>query len=185
MNCVVVDDEVLALKTIEKYILETDSLNLVGSYSSALELINALKVKSVDLIFLDVQMPDTKPKILVVEDEMMLLKTIEFRLKKEGFEIVTAPNGKVAKEMIPNELPDLIVSDIMMPYVSGLELVKHVKDFKEKDIPVILLTTLRQETNVMKAFELGADEFMTKPFSPAELVIRVKRILLKRGYKLD
>ncbi|MCB0482106.1 MAG: response regulator transcription factor [Flavobacteriales bacterium] len=130
-------------------------------------------------------MPEGKPKILVVEDEAMLLKTIEFRLKKEGFEIVTATNGKVAKEMIPIELPDLIVSDIMMPYVSGLELVKHVKDFKEKDIPVILLTTLRQENNVMKAFELGADEFMTKPFSPAELVVRVKRILQRKGFKMD
>ena len=85
------------------------------------------------------------PKILIVEDERMLLKTIEFRLKKEGFDIVTAENGKVAKEKIPVELPDLIVSDIMMPYVSGLELVKHVKDFKTKDIPIILLTTLRQE----------------------------------------
>ena len=129
-------------------------------------------------------MSENGPKIMVVEDEMMLLKTIEFRLKKEGFDIVTANNGKVAKEMLATELPDLIISDIMMPYVSGLELVKFVKDFKEKDIPVILLTTLRQEHNVMKAFELGADEFMTKPFSPAELVIRAKRILVRRGYKV-
>ncbi len=120
-------------------------------------------------------------KILVVEDEKMLLKTIEFRLKKEGFTIVTAENGKIAQDMLRSELPDLIISDVMMPYVSGLELVKHVKDFTEKEIPVILLTTLRQEQNVIKAFEMGADEFMTKPFSPNELVIRVNRLLRQKG----
>ncbi len=118
---------------------------------------------------------------MVVEDEKMLLKTIEFRLKKENFTIVTAENGKEAQELLPKELPDLIISDVMMPYVSGLELVKHVKDFDGKDIPVILLTTLRQEQNVIKAFEMGADEFMTKPFSPNELIIRVNRLLRQKG----
>lgn len=120
-------------------------------------------------------------KIMVVEDEAMLLKTIEFRLKKEDFTIVTAENGKVAKDMLATELPDLIISDVMMPYVNGLELVKYVKDFTDKEIPVILLTTLRQEQNVIKAFEMGADEFMTKPFSPNELVIRVNRLLRQKG----
>lgn len=118
---------------------------------------------------------------MVVEDEAMLLKTIEFRLKKEDFTIVTAENGKVAKDMLATELPDLIISDVMMPYVNGLELVKYVKDFTDKEIPVILLTTLRQEQNVIKAFEMGADEFMTKPFSPNELVIRVNRLLRQKG----
>lgn len=120
-------------------------------------------------------------KIMVVEDEAMLLKTIEFRLKKEDFTIVTAENGKVAKDMLATELPDLIISDVMMPYVNVLELVKYVKDFTDKEIPVILLTTLRQEQNVIKAFEMGADEFMTKPFSPNELVIRVNRLLRQKG----
>lgn len=118
---------------------------------------------------------------MVVEDEAMLLKTIEFRLKKEDFTIVTAENGKVAKDMLATELPDLIISDVMMPYVNVLELVKYVKDFTDKEIPVILLTTLRQEQNVIKAFEMGADEFMTKPFSPNELVIRVNRLLRQKG----
>lgn len=120
-------------------------------------------------------------KILVVEDERMLLKTIEFKLKKEGFTVVTAENGKIAQEMIHKESPDLIISDIMMPYVSGLELIKFVRASTHSDIPVILLTTLRQEQNVIKAFEMGADEFMTKPFSPNELIIRVNRILAHRG----
>ena len=123
-------------------------------------------------------------KILVVEDEKMLLKTIHFRLKKEGYTVVTAENGKEAIDKLAIELPDLIVSDIMMPYVNGLELVKHVREFTNKEIPVILLTTLRQEQNVMKAFELGAEEFMTKPFSPSELTVRIKRVLLRNGIEV-
>ncbi|UTW60940.1 response regulator transcription factor [bacterium SCSIO 12741] len=121
-------------------------------------------------------------KILIVEDERMLLKTVEFRLKKEGYETYTAENGKAAMDLLDEVLPDLVVSDIMMPYITGLELVKYIKDIKEKRIPVIMLTTLRQEKNVLKAFELGADEFMTKPFSPNELVIRIKRLLIQYGY---
>lgn len=125
-------------------------------------------------------MPETT-KILVVEDEKMLLKTIQFRLKKEGYEIITAENGREAINILKNEVPDLIISDIMMPFINGLELVKHVKENCSDKIPVILLTTLRQEQNVMKAFELGADEFMTKPFSPSELVVRVRRVLMRNG----
>lgn len=120
-------------------------------------------------------------KILVVEDERMLLKTIQFRLKKEGYNIITAENGREAIDILNSETPDLIISDIMMPFINGLELVKHVKENCDAKIPVILLTTLRQEQNVMKAFELGADEFMTKPFSPSELVVRVKRVLMRNG----
>ena len=125
-------------------------------------------------------MPETT-KILVVEDEKMLLKTIQFRLKKEGYEIITAENGREAINILKTEVPDLIISDIMMPFINGLELVKHVKENCSDKIPVILLTTLRQEQNVMKAFELGADEFMTKPFSPSELVVRVRRVLMRNG----
>ncbi|MBD79867.1 MAG: response regulator [Crocinitomicaceae bacterium] len=125
------------------------------------------------------------PKILVVEDETMLLKTIRFRLVKEGYEVETAANGKEAIDILPQVMPDLIISDIMMPYVNGLELVKHVKEFTVKKIPVILLTTLRQEQNVMKAFELGAEEFMTKPFSPSELIVRVKRVIMRTGIGKD
>ena len=125
-------------------------------------------------------MPETT-KILVVDDEKMLLKSIQFRLKKEGYEIITAENGREAINILKTEVPDLIISDIMMPFINGLELVKHVKENCSDKIPVILLTTLRQEQNVMKAFELGADEFMTKPFSPSELVVRVRRVLMRNG----
>ena len=116
-------------------------------------------------------------KVLIVEDERLLLKTIAFKLSKDGYDIKTACDGKEAKEIIADFLPDLVVSDVMMPFVNGLELVKFIKEFKEKEIKVILLTSLGQEDTVMKAFGLGADDFMTKPFSPTELALRITRLL--------
>lgn len=116
-------------------------------------------------------------KVLIVEDERLLLKTIAFKLSKDGYDIKTACDGKEAKEIITDFLPDLVVSDVMMPFVNGLELVKFIKEFKEKEIKVILLTSLGQEDTVMKAFGLGADDFMTKPFSPTELALRITRLL--------
>ncbi len=80
---------------------------------------------------------------------------------------------KLLKEFTPN----LVVSDVMMPFVNGLELVKQVKDRFKNDVKVILLTSLGQEDTVMKAFDLGVDDFMTKPFSSTELTLRIKRLL--------
>lgn len=116
-------------------------------------------------------------KILVVEDERLLLKTIAFKLQKEGFQVETAGDGKEALEKVKGFQPKLVVSDVMMPFVNGLELVKKLKDSHPEGIKVILLTSLGQEETVMKAFDLGADDFMTKPFSPTELTLRIKRLL--------
>jgi DNA-binding response OmpR family regulator len=118
-----------------------------------------------------------KVKILVVEDERMLLKTLQFKLDREGYDVLIAEDGKTAMNLIESEKPDLVVSDVMLPYASGMEIVTFTKQVKDKNIPILLLTTLRQEKNVLRAFELGADEFMTKPFSPNELTIRIKRLL--------
>lgn len=118
-----------------------------------------------------------KYRILVVEDERLLLKTIAFKLSKEGYDVKTAGDGKQAMEVFDSFQPNLMVSDVMMPFVNGLELVKRVKDKDSNGVKVILLTSLGQEDTVMKAFELGADDFMTKPFSPTELTLRIKRLL--------
>lgn len=118
-----------------------------------------------------------KYRILVVEDERLLLKTIAFKLSKEGYDVKTAGDGKQAMEVFDSFQPNLVVSDVMMPFVNGLELVKRVKDKDSNGVKVILLTSLGQEDTVMKAFELGADDFMTKPFSPTELALRIKRLL--------
>ena len=115
-------------------------------------------------------------KILVAEDEPMLLKTIELKLKKEGYEVITTTDGREAITGIKEHGPDMVITDIMMPYASGLEIVSLIKQSGKK-IPVIMLPAMEQEKVVMEAFELGADDYITKPFSLNELVIRVKRLM--------
>lgn len=117
-------------------------------------------------------------KILVAEDEPIMQKTIALRLKKDGHEVVTTDNGREALAMIAQQRPDLIITDIMMPYASGLEIVGTVKQL-EKRIPVIVLSAMGQENVVLEAFNLGADDFISKPFSPNELSMRVKRLMAK------
>lgn len=116
-------------------------------------------------------------KILVAEDEPLMLMAIEAKLKNEGFEVIGAPDGREALKILENYAPDIIVTDILMPYTSGLELISIVKSNINKNIPIIVLSGLGQENTVMEAFQLGADDFITKPFNPTELAVRVKRLL--------
>ena len=118
-----------------------------------------------------------KHKIAIAEDNSTLSLLLKFRLEKEGFELLTAIDGKEATELIENHTPDLIITDIMMPFVSGLEVISHVRNKLESDTPIIVFSSAGQEEMVLKAFSLGANDFMGKPFSPNELVIRVKRLL--------
>jgi len=115
-------------------------------------------------------------KILVVEDNQLILKVIETKLKKEGYEVINCENGKEAIERISDSLPDLVITDIMLPYNSGLEIVNFVKEKLQKNIPVIVLSGLGQEKTIEEAFKLGADDYMTKPFNLSELLMRIKRV---------
>lgn len=115
-------------------------------------------------------------KILVAEDEQIMQKTISLRLKKDGHTVIATDNGREALALIAEEAPDLIITDIMMPYASGLEIVDTVKQL-DKKIPVIVLSAMGQENVVLEAFALGADDFIAKPFSPHELSMRVKRLM--------
>lgn len=116
-------------------------------------------------------------KILVAEDEPLMLMAIEAKLKKEGFEVIRAADGREALNTLETVTPDLIITDILMPNTSGLELISVVKSNHKKNIPIIVLSGLGQEETVMEAFNLGADDFITKPFNPTELSVRVKRLL--------
>lgn len=118
-------------------------------------------------------------KVLVIEDERIMLKILEFRLKKEGYLVLVAEDGKIGLELIEKEAPDLIITDIMMPYVSGLEIVNHVKNILKLPIPIIILSAVGLEKTVIEAFSLGADDFISKPFSPEELSIRVRKYVGK------
>ncbi|MBB2145431.1 response regulator [Pedobacter sp. LMG 31464] len=115
-------------------------------------------------------------KILIAEDEEITLKTLELRLKRDGHEVILARDGREALSKIEEHSPDLVISDIMMPYVSGLEIIAAIKEnYPDRKIPIIILSGMGQEDTVLEAFQLGADDFITKPFSPNELTVRVRR----------
>lgn len=115
-------------------------------------------------------------KVLVCEDEEILLTSLSFRLKKQGFEIILAKDGKEALEKIKTESPDLIVADIMMPQVSGLELITFVRKKMKSQLPIIMISALGNDDTVLEAFRLGATDFIAKPFKPSELVLRIKMV---------
>jgi DNA-binding response OmpR family regulator len=121
-------------------------------------------------------MSDAK-KIVLAEDNSTLSLLLKFRLEKEGYKLLIAVDGKEAIELIEQHDPELILTDIMMPFISGLEVISHVRNKLNKPTPIIVFSAAGQEEMVLKAFNLGANDFMGKPFSPNELVIRVKRLL--------
>lgn len=119
-------------------------------------------------------------KIVLAEDEPRLARLVEFKLKKEGYQVICKGNGEEALEAIKAEKPDLILLDVMMLVMDGYEVLRRVKEDESlKNIPVVMLTARTQERDVVKGIDLGADDYITKPFHPAELLARVKRILGK------
>lgn len=120
-------------------------------------------------------------KILIVEDEELMLKALEFRLKKDDHEVVGVKDGREALIKIKEENFDLIITDIMLPFVSGLEIIGKVKQTgRLSNIPIIVLSAVGLESVILEAFELGIDDFITKPFNLTELTIRVKMILNRK-----
>jgi len=122
-------------------------------------------------------------KILVAEDDVIMLATITQQLKQEGFTVTTANNGREAMQFFERDIPDLVITDIMMPFTSGLEFINVIRSHST-EIPIIVLSAVDEEDTVLEAFNLGADDFLTKPVKPGELSIRVKRVSKKSGKKL-
>lgn len=116
--------------------------------------------------------------VLLAEDDELILRTIEYKLKKEGFQVILTRNGLEAIEIIKGGGIDLIISDIMMPFASGIEILAEVKQLSEP-IPIIMLSSMAQEEIVLEAFDLGASDYIIKPFSPNELIIRINRLKIK------
>lgn len=121
-------------------------------------------------------MSDAK-KIVMAEDNSVLSLLLKVKLEREGYQMIVAENGKLAVEMIEEHNPDFVLTDIMMPYLSGLEVISHVRNQLKSQVPIIVFSSAGQEEMVMKAFDMGASDFMNKPFSPNELIIRIKRLL--------
>jgi two-component system alkaline phosphatase synthesis response regulator PhoP len=119
-----------------------------------------------------------KGKILVVDDEVYILHILDFSLGAEGFEVLTANNGEEAIAKAKQEQPDLIVLDIMMPVLDGYETLRQLKrDAKTKEIPVILLTAKGRDVDKRLGFEVGATDYIVKPFSPSRLIERIEEII--------
>ena len=119
-----------------------------------------------------------KKRVLVVDDEMYILNILDFSLDSEGFEVITAANGEQALGKALKVKPDLLVLDVMMPKIDGFEVCRALKAKAEtKNIPVILLTAKDRDQDRAKGDEVGADVFMTKPFSPGRLIEQVQALL--------
>ncbi|MDI3481648.1 MAG: hypothetical protein PWQ97_1303 [Tepidanaerobacteraceae bacterium] len=128
----------------------------------------------------------SKYKILVVDDEVKILNLIKNYLENEGFEVITADNGKKAMEFLSAEKPDLVVLDIMMPEISGYDICRKI--CASSETPVIMLTAKSEEVDKILGLELGADDYITKPFSLRELAARIRvvlRRLKKQGSQQD
>ncbi len=119
-----------------------------------------------------------KFRILVVDDERRMVGFIRLNLEQDGFEVIEAYNGMEALDRLRDSLPDLILLDVMMPDIDGFEVLRTIRELGQ--VPVMMLTAKGEEDDIVKGLELGADDYVTKPFSPRELVSRVKAVL-RRG----
>ena len=120
----------------------------------------------------------SREKILIVDDEKDIVKMLDYNLKKEGFRTVLAYDGEDAIDLANRDNPDLIILDLMLPGMDGLEVCKTLKkENKTAKIPIIMLTAKVQEADKIVGLELGADDYITKPFSPRELIARIKAVL--------
>lgn len=117
------------------------------------------------------------PKILLIEDDALIQKAVELKFRKEGFDVVCSGDGKEGLEKLHSESPDLVITDLMLPYTSGLEVVSAVKAITDRNIRIVVVSGMGQEQVVEEAFGLGADDYITKPFSLNELAIRIKKQL--------
>lgn len=122
-----------------------------------------------------------KPKLLVVDDEPEAIELLEFNLKQSGFDVLTAANGAEALKKARGSAPSLVVLDLMIPEVDGFEVCKILRrDPATAGIPIIMVTARAAELDRILGLELGADDYVTKPFSPRELVLRIRKVL-ERG----
>ncbi|MBI2842565.1 MAG: response regulator [Armatimonadetes bacterium] len=116
-------------------------------------------------------------KILAVDDEKHIVRLVQVNLERQGYEVVTANDGKEALQKVEEERPDLVVLDVMMPYMDGFEVLQNLRrNASTREIPVIMLTAKAQDADVFRGWQSGVDCYLTKPFNPMELISFVKRI---------
>jgi len=119
-------------------------------------------------------------KILVCEDNEVIIKVIDYKLRRDGYIVEIAKDGNSAIEKLNQTSYDLILTDLLMPFTGGLELINKIRNELKSDVPIIVLSALVKEDTIIEALKLGADDYITKPFSPNELSLRVKRLLIRK-----
>jgi len=121
-------------------------------------------------------------KLLIIEDEPDLRELLSFTLSREGYDVMEAETAETALQMLDSKLPDLAIVDWMLPGMDGIELVKRLRrDDVTEDLPIIMLTARGEEPDKLKSFDVGIDDYITKPFSPRELLARIKALLKRSG----
>jgi two-component system, OmpR family, response regulator RegX3 len=126
---------------------------------------------------------ETAPRILIVEDEASLADSVRYNLEREGFMVSVAADGRVALERFRDEQPALVILDLMLPELSGLDVCRAIR--AESHVPIIMVTAKDSEADKVTGLELGADDYVTKPFSVRELVSRVRAHLRRAGMQTD
>jgi two-component system, OmpR family, alkaline phosphatase synthesis response regulator PhoP len=127
-----------------------------------------------------------KEKILVVDDEEDILELITFNLFREGYKVFTADNGEKAIKIAKSEIPDMIILDLMLPGIDGLEVARVLKSRDNtKAIPIIMLSAKGDESDIVSGLELGADDYITKPFSPKILIARIRAVLRRKSDEIS
>ena len=121
--------------------------------------------------------------ILVVEDEASIAEVVSLYLRRAGYSVLIAPDGRQAMNMFDRQQPDFVILDLMLPEVDGLSLTRWLRD--RSDIPIIMLTARREEMDRITGLEMGADDYVIKPFSPQELVSRVRAVMRRLGREQD
>ena len=125
-----------------------------------------------------------KEQILVVDDEEDILELITYNLMKEGYQVTTAASGEAAMSKAYKEKPDLILLDLMLPGVDGLDVYRELKKKQDtSQIPIIMVTAKTEDTDIITGLELGSDDYVTKPFSPKVLLARIKAVLRRKKYE--
>ena len=115
--------------------------------------------------------------VLAVDDEKSIVRLVQINLQRAGYNVVTASDGKQALDMIEAEPPDMVISDVMMPFMDGFELLKRLKQNPvTRELPIIMLTAKAMDSDVYEGWRAGADFYLTKPFNPQELLMWVRRI---------
>ena len=126
--------------------------------------------------------PISEKQLLVVDDEEDILELLRFNLTSEGYQVTCAASGEAAMEIVVTEKPDLMVLDLMLPGIDGLEVTRIIKkDPATRNIPIVMLTAKTEESDVLTGLEMGADDYVTKPFSPRILAARIKAVLRRKA----